>query len=58
MTNWKHKPLTEEQKAAERELIETPENQKLRKALVQAYVKSKGAPTITCEMIDDTDWLK
>ena len=58
MTNWKHKPLTEEQKAAERELIETPENQKLRKALVQDYVKSKGAPTITCEIANDTEWLK
>ena len=58
MTNWKYKPLTEKQKAAGRELIETPENQKLRKALVQDYVKSKGTPTITCEMIDDTEWLK
>ena len=58
MTKYKYKPLTEEQKAAGRELIETPENQKLRKALVQDYVKSKGAPTITCEMIDDTEWLK
>ena len=87
MTKYEYKPLTPEQKAAERELIETPENKKVRRALVQAYiagdeeewnrlvkmyiapsghlkalgkdfVKRTGAPTITCEAVNDTDWLK
>ena len=81
------KTLTEEQKAAEDKLVNSPENQKMEDALVKAYiagdkeefnrlmkkviapasflkalgkdfVKSKGLPTITCEMIDDTEWLK
>ena len=87
MTDWKYKPLTEEQKAAEQELIRSPENQKNSDAMIDAYlagdqeefdrllkkvimpsrllkglgkdfVKSRGMPTITCEMVDDTEWLK
>ena len=87
MTEWKYKPLTEEQKAAEDKLVNSPENLKNGRAMVQAYiagdkeeyrrlmkkviqpasllrglgkdfVKSREIPTITCEMIDDTEWLK
>ena len=87
MTKYEYKPLTEEQKAAEDELYNSPENMKVREALVQAYVdgdeeefnrlvkimiapsgllkalgkdfvERTGAPTITCEMANDTDWLK
>ena len=87
MAKYEYKPLTEEQKAAEDELYNSPENMKVREALVQAYVdgdeeefnrlvkimiapsgllkalgkdfvERTGAPTITCEMANDTDWLK
>ena len=87
MTKYEYKPLTPEQKAAEDELYNSPENMKVREALVQAYVdgdeeewnrlvkimitpsghlkalgkdfvERTGAPTITCEMANDTDWLK
>ena len=87
MTKYEYKPLTPEQKAAERELINTPENRKVGRAMVQAYangnkeeaerlmkkyiapsgllkalgkdfVERTGVPTITCEMANDTDWLK
>ena len=87
MTDWTYKPLTEEQKAAEDKLVDSPENRKIRQASIKAYiagdreecdrlakklivpsgllkalgkdfVKSKGLPTITCEMADDTEWLK
>ena len=81
------KTLTEEQKAAEDKLVNSPENLKNGRAMVQAhiagnkeeyhrlmkkviqpasllkalgkdFVKSREIPTITCEMIDDTEWLK
>ena len=81
------KTLTEEQKAAEDKIVDSPENRKIRQASITAYiagdheecdrlakklivpanllkalgkdfVNSKGLPTITCEMIDDTEWLK
>ena len=87
MTDWTYKPLTEEQKAAEDKLVNSPENRKIRQASIKAYiagdreecdrlakklivrsgllkalgkdfVKSKELPTITCEMADDTEWLK
>ena len=87
MKKYEYKPLTEEQKAAEDKLYNSPENLKVRRALVQAYVdgdeeefnrlvkimiapsgllkalgkdfvERTGAPTITCEMANDTDWLK
>ena len=86
MAEWKYKPLTEEQKAAEDKLVNSPENLKNGRAMIDAYlagnqeefdrlmkkviqpvsllrglgkgfVKSKGMPTITCEMINDTEWL-
>ena len=81
------KTLTEEQKAAEDELVNSPENRKIRRAMIKAYiagdeeewnrlvkimiapsgllkalgkdfVERAGAPKITCEMANDTDWLK
>ena len=81
------KTLTAEQKAAEDKLVNSPENRKIRRAMIDAYlagdkeechrlmkkiiqpasflkalgrdyVKNRGLPTITCEMIDDTEWLK
>ena len=87
MTKYEYKPLTEEQKAAEDKIINTPENRKVRRAMIDAYiagdeeewsrlvkklivrsgllkalgknfVERTGAPTITCEMANDTDWLK
>ena len=87
MTELTFKTLTEEQKAAEDKLINSPENRKIQDASIKAYiagnkeecdrlakklivpsgllkalgkdfVKSKGLPTTTCEMIDDTEWLK
>ena len=87
MKEYTYTPLTEEQKAAENKLYNSPENKKVRKAIVQAYingdkeevdrlmkiliapsgqlkalgkdfVERTGAPTITCEMANDTDWLK
>ena len=87
MAEWKYKPLTEEQKAAEDKLVNSPENLKNGRAMIDAYlagnleecdrlmkkaivpasflkalgkdfVKRRGLPTITCEMIDDTEWLK
>ena len=87
MTKYEYKPLTPEQKAAEDELYNSPENMKVRRAMVQAYangnkeeaerlmkkviapsgllkalgkdfVKRTGVSTITCEMANDTDWLK
>ena len=87
MTKYEYKPLTPEQKAAEDKIINTPENRKVRRAMIDAYiagdeeewsrlvkklivrsgllkalgknfVERTGAPTITCEMANDTDWLK
>ena len=87
MTKYEYKPLTPEQKAAEDKLVDSPENRKIRRALIDAYiagdkeewsrlvkilivpsgqlkalgknfVERTGAPTITCEMANDTDWLK
>ena len=87
MTELTFKTLTEEQKAAEDKLVDSPENSKNRRAMIDAYlagdkeecrrlmkkvvapasllkalgkdfVKLRGLPTITCEMIDDTEWLK
>ncbi len=81
------KTLTPEQKAAEDKLVNSPENRKNRRAMIDAYlagdieecdrlmkkaivpasflkalgkdfVKGHEIPTITCEMIDDTEWLK
>ena len=81
------KTLTAEQKAAEDKLVDSPENSKNRRAMIQAhlagdheecdrlmkkviqpanllkalgkdFVKGHEIPTITCEMIDDTEWLK
>ena len=87
MTDSTYKPLTEEQKAAEDKLVNSSENLKNGRAMVQAYiagdkeeserlmkkviqpsgllkalgkdfVKSREIPTITCEMANDTEWLK
>ena len=87
MAEYKYKLLTEEQKAAEDKLVDSPENRKVRQALIDAYiagdeeefyrltkkliipsgllkalgknfVKRTGTSTITCEMANDTDWLK
>ena len=38
MTKYEYKPLTPEQKAAENKLYNSPENKKVRRAIVQAYV--------------------
>ena len=87
MTKYEYKPLTPEQKAAENKLYNSPENKKVRRAIVQAYVNGDkeevdrlmkiliapsgllkalgknfvertGIPTVTCEAVNDTDWLK
>ena len=87
MTKYEYKPLTEEQKAAEDKIVNSPENRKIRQAMIDAYiardeeecyrltkkliirsgllkalgknfVERTGTSTITCEMANDTDWLK
>ena len=81
------KTLTPEQKAAEDKIVNSPENRKIRQAMIDAYiardeeecyrltkkliirsgllkalgknfVERTGTSTITCEMANDTDWLK